>query len=70
MQEGSGDSGQDVVTQWNAIVGILRHCLLTMQADCTHPNYCGDCCAHFFDPKTIFFNLARHSNTIVNTTVK
>ena len=35
-EEGSGDSGQNVGTQWNAIMGILRNCLLAMRADCTY----------------------------------
>ena len=69
-EEGSGDSGQDVVTQWNAIMGILCNCLLAMRADRMYPNCCGDCFAHFFDPKVIFFDLARHSTTIDNTSVE
>ena len=65
MEEGSGDSGQDVMTQRNAIMGILHNFLLTMRADGTHPNCCGD----FFDTKAIF-DLARHSNTIANTSIE
>ena len=53
------------MTQWNAIMGILHKCLLTMRADRMYPNCCGD----FFDTKAIF-NLARHSNTIANTSIE
>ena len=56
-EEGSGDSGQDVVTQWNAIMGILCNCLLVMRADGTYPNCCRDRCRHFFSTKAIFFDL-------------
>ena len=68
-EEGSGDSGQDVLTQWNAIMGILCKCLLAMRADRTYPTVSGDCCMLFFDTKTIFFDLARNYSTIDNTSI-
>ena len=40
-EEGCGDSGQDVVTQWNTIMGILCNYFLAMRW--LYPNCCRDC---------------------------
>ena len=42
---------------------IVQSLVITTRADHTYANCCGDCCAHFFDTKTIF-DLACHYNTI------